>query len=598
MGLPLQRLPLGATVRPEGGTTFRVWSPYCNDVELHIVGPGDRRIPLRRTDDGYHETLTDATPGTRYFYVLDDGSERPDPASRLQPDGVHGPSEGVGREFEWHDDGWQGIALEDYVLYELHVGTFTAEGTFDAVIPRLDALKDLGITAVELMPIAQFPGHRNWGYDGVCIGAVQNTYGGPAGLVRLVDACHRRGLALILDVVYNHLGPEGNYLSRFGPYFTDRYQTPWGPALNFDGPSSDHVRWFFIHNALQWVDEFHIDGLRVDAVHAIIDHSARPFLEELTAAVRERASRLGRQVVTFAESNLNDPRVITSMEHLGLGFDSQWSDDFHHSLHALLTGERAGYYEDFGRVSDLARTLSSGYLFTGQYSTYRGRRHGRAPNTKDGARFVVSAQNHDQVGNRILGERLSTLLTDDKLRLAAAALVLSPFIPLLFMGEEYGETAPFQYFTSHSDPDLIDAVRRGRREEFASFAWQGEAPDPHSEETFQRSKLDWSLLDRGQHASLRLLYRDLLRLRREIPALRTLDLARLESHTEDERGLLLIRRWTEVDEVLIAFNFSEREQTVAIPFGDGGWRPLIETEASLKGGLLTLPAEAFALFYG
>jgi maltooligosyltrehalose trehalohydrolase len=594
--LPFDHKPLGATVLGDGGTMFRVWSPQCERVELHIVGPDDRRVPMGRTSDGYHEVMTDAEPGTRYLYVLKDGAELADPASRLQPEGVHGPSEVVGREFEWHDDSWSGIALEDFVIYELHVGTFTAEGTFDAVIPQLDALLDLGITAVELLPIAQFPGHRNWGYDGVYVGAAQSSYGGPAGLKRLVDACHQRGMALLLDVVYNHLGPEGNYLSRFGQYFTDRYQTPWGEALNFDGPSSDHVRWYFIHNALQWIDEFHVDGLRVDAVHAIIDHSAAPFLQELTMAVRERAAELGRRIFTFAESNLNDPRVITPMEQLGLGFDSQWSDDFHHSLHTLLTGEQAGYYEGFGRVSDLARTVSTGYLFTGQHSPYRGRRHGSVPNTKDGARFVVCAQNHDQVGNRMLGDRLSTIVSYPKLRLAAAAVVLSPFIPMLFMGEEYGETAPFQYFTSHSDPDLIEAVRRGRREEFVRFAWQGETPDPHAEETFQRSKLNWSLPEREQHAMLRRLYHDLLRLRRETPALRTLDLARVETYTEDDRGVLLIRRWTDDDQVLIAFNFSDQEQIVALPFGESGWRPLMDTVSRIEDGRVTLPAEAFALF--
>src|SRR5712692_6558421 len=375
-------LPLGARLLGPNRCEFRVWAPAIDRVELHIVAPEDRRIPLAKQTNGYHEAVVDFGPGTRYFFTVNE-RERPDPASRYQPGGVHGPSEVVPREFEWHDAGWRGVPLEDHVIYELHVGTFTDEGTFDAIIPRLDELRELGVTALELLPIAQFPGDRNWGYDGVTIGAAQTTYGGPLALKRLVDACHAHGLALLLDVVYNHLGPEGNYLAEYGPYFTDRYKTPWGLALNFDGPGSDDVRWFFIHNALQWIDEFHVDGLRVDAVHAIVDHSAEPFLQDLTDAVRERGRKLGRRVYTIAESDLNDPRVITPKEQLGLGFDAQWSDDFHHALHTLLTGEQAGYYAGFGKVSDLARVLTIGYFYTGQHSPYRGRKHGVKPSTRD-----------------------------------------------------------------------------------------------------------------------------------------------------------------------------------------------------------------------
>ncbi|HWW60185.1 MAG TPA: alpha-amylase family glycosyl hydrolase, partial [Thermoanaerobaculia bacterium] len=335
-GLPELSIALGAQVLPGGRCAFRVWAPFHERVDVHIVAPRDRRVPMQRTDDGYHAVIVDdCAEGTRYFYAFAD-KERPDPASRHQPDGVHAASEVIGSDFEWHDDGWTGLELDEHVFYELHVGTFTPEGTLDAIIPRLDALKDLGVNAIELLPIGQFPGGRNWGYDGTYVGAVQNTYGGPRALKRLVDACHQRGLALYLDVVYNHLGPEGNYLGEFGPYFTDRYKTPWGLALNFDGPQSDHVRWFFMHNALQWVDEFHLDGFRVDAVHAIVDHSAEPFLQDLTGVVRQRAAELGRRVYSIAESDLNDPRVITPEEELGLGFDSQWSDDYHHSLHVLL----------------------------------------------------------------------------------------------------------------------------------------------------------------------------------------------------------------------------------------------------------------------
>jgi maltooligosyltrehalose trehalohydrolase len=544
--------PLGARLVAAGRTEFRIWAPRRERVELHLVAPEERRIAMTRRGDGYHEAVADAGEGARYFFALD-GTDRPDPASRLQPDGVHGASEVVGESFEWHDRGWRGVALENYVVYELHVGTFTDEGTFDAAIPHLDALKDLGVTAIELLPIGQFPGDRNWGYDGTYVGAAQSSYGGPRGLKRLVDAAHQRGLAVVLDVVYNHLGPEGNYLSEFAPYFTDRYMTPWGMALNFDGAHSDHVRWFFIHNALQWVDEFHIDALRVDAVHAITDHSAEPFLQDLTSAVRERGQSLGRSVYTIAESDLNDPRVITPKEELGLGFDSQWSDDFHHALHVLLTGEQDGYYQGFGSVSDLARVMTTGYRWTGEHSPYRGRKYGAKPKTRSGARFVVSTQNHDQVGNRMMGERLSTLVSRDKLRLAAAALILSPFLPMIFMGEEYGETAPFQYFTSHGDEALVEAVRKGRLEEFDDFDWTGDPPDPHDVETFNRSRLR-----RDEDPEVRALYRDLLRLRRDTPALRTLDLDAVEVDADNNRRTLLVRR----GEVVVAFNFSEEPRSV------------------------------------
>jgi len=416
---------------------------------------------------------------------------------------------------------------------------------------------------------------------------VQGSYGGARGLKRLVDACHERGLAIVLDVVYNHLGPEGNYVAEFGPYFTDRYRTPWGNALNFDGAHSDHVRWFFIQSALTWIYEFHIDALRIDAVHAIVDHSAQPFMQDLTKAVRERAEQLGRLVYTIAESDLNDPRVITPAEQLGIGFDTQWSDDFHHSLHAILTGESDGYYEGFGRVSDFARVFETGYFFVGQHSTYRKRKYGERPNTTDGSKFIVYAQNHDQVGNRMHGDLLSTLVGYDKLKLAAAAVVLSPFVPMLFMGEEYGEKAPFQYFTSHSDADLIEAVRRGRREEFDDFNWEGEPPDPHDESTFDRSKLRWD-----EHGTLRDLYRDLLRIRSETPALHTLDLARVETQADDEQRTLIVKR----DNALVAFNFSEHSVTIALRFAESGWKALMETGAKVEANRMTLPPFAFGVF--
>ncbi len=591
-------IPLGARLIANDRCEFRVWAPQRERVELHIVAPNDRRVTMTKDATGYHFVVVDECgEGTRYKYVLDGGEERADPASRSQPDGVHGPSEVVGEDFEWHDEGWSGIALEDFVVYELHVGTFTSEGTFDAAIARLDDLRALGITAVELLPVAQFPGSRNWGYDGTYANAAQSSYGGPRALKRLVDACHARGLAVVLDVVYNHLGPEGNYLSEFGPYFTDRYKTPWGLALNFDGPHSDDVRWYFIQSALQWVDEFHFDALRVDAVHAIVDHSAEPFLQDLCDAVRKRADKLGRRIYTIAESDLNDPRVITSKDQFGLGFDSQWADDFHHSLHTLLTGEQDGYYEGFPpNVSNLARVLTTGYLYVGQHSSYRGRKYGLMPKTKDGAKFVISMQNHDQVGNRLMGDRIAAMLPIEKVRLAAAAVILAPFVPMLFMGEEYGETAPFQYFTSHSDPDLIEAVRKGRREEFDDFLWQGEAPDPHDEETFNRSKLNWTLRDREENKALWELYRRLIELRGATLALRRLDLSAVETHADDERRVLLVRRRAEGSEVLIALHFGEEARSIELPFGDAEWKPLVETGTHIENGSIALAPWSFGVW--
>ncbi len=495
------RTSLGATYYGDGRCRFLVWAPLAERVEIRQLSPQERSAALEKLPQGYHRAvLTDFDPSGRYVYRLykiqaKEPVERPDPASRFQPEGVHGPSQVVDAEFDWEDADWHGLPLSQYIIYELHVGTFTPAGTFDAVIAHLDELRDIGITAVELMPVAQFPGTRNWGYDGTYPFAAQNSYGGPQGLKRLVNACHRKGLAVILDVVYNHLGPEGNYLRDFGPYFTDFYQTPWGEAVNFDGPYSDDVRRFFMENALYWVEDCHIDALRLDAVHAILDFSARPFLEELARTVHRAAERLNRRIYCIAESALNDTRIIRPRELGGFALDAQWNDDFHHALHALLTGEQTGYYQDFGRLHQLARAWRRGFVYDGQYSGYRQRAHGNSSRNIPAQQLVVFAQNHDQIGNRMLGERLSRLVSFEDLKLAAGLVLLSPFIPLLFMGEEYGETAPFQYFIDHSDPELVNAVREGRRREFAAFGWEEEPPDPQDEATFLRSKLDRSLRD-------------------------------------------------------------------------------------------------------
>jgi len=609
---PNERPRLGATAHPDGTCEFRVWAPRAEKVEVHIVAPGERIVALAPEQRGHYSArVPDVRPRAQYVYRLNGHTERPDPASRFQPSGIHRPSEVVDTAFPWEDASWRGLPLEQYILYEIHVGTFTPEGTFEAIIPRIEALLELGVTAIELMPVAQFPGGRNWGYDGVHPFAAQNSYGGPASLKQLVNACHGLGLAVVLDVVYNHLGPEGNYLADFGPYFTDRYRTPWGPAVNFDGAHSDEVRRYFIENALDWVTDFHIDALRLDAIHAIYDASARPFLQELGEAVHARAAQLGRGIFVIPESDRNDSRIIRPCEQGGYGLDAQWNDDFHHSLHVLLTGERQGYYEDFGKIEDLAKALRQGYVYSGQYSAYRRRLHGNASIDLPGRQFVVSAQNHDQVGNRRLGERLSQLAPFEALKLAAGLVLLSPFVPLLFMGEEYGETSPFQYFVSHADPELIQTVRRGRQEEFARFHWQGEVPDPQDEQTFLRSKLNWQLRGNGSHRILCEFHRELLRLRRSSPVFSRLDKEALEVHCLPEKKLLSVRRWHDPHQTLVAYHFGENTLEAELTLPSSGWSRELDSEDARwqgKGGgmpeqfgsigrmTFRLPARSFVVY--
>ena len=582
---------LGAVVLDAGQCRFSVWAPTARRVEVHIIAPQERVIPLDRTEGGYHLAVVDhVSPGTRYTYRLDGAVERPDPVSRSQPQGVHQPSEVVDRAFAWDDRRWFGRALQDYLIYELHVGTYTPEGTFEALIPHLHDLKELGITAIELMPIAQFPGSRNWGYDGVYPYAVQHSYGGPTGLKRFVNACHAQGLAVVLDVVYNHLGPEGNYLAEFGPYFTDRYQTPWGDALNFDGPQSDGVRRYFIENALTWVTEFHVDALRLDAIDAMYDSSAQPFVRELASAVQLQGKRLNRRVFVLGEGDQNDTRIIKPREQGGFGLDAQWNDDFHHALHTLLTPDRTGYYQDFGTLEQLAMAFRDGFVYAGQYSAFRQRRHGSSSRACPAHQFVVCSQNHDQVGNRLLGERLSHLVSFEQLKLAASTVLLSPFIPLIFMGEEYAETAPFQYFVSHSDPALIESVRQGRREEFKSFAWPGEPVDPQDEATYRRCRLNLALRQQGHHHGLRTFYTALIRLRKKRPALASLDKEMMEVRGDESKQLLWIRRWREQDEVFLVFNFSDAVHAATLPMPQGAWvKQLDSADRRWKGSGTTVP---------
>ncbi len=547
---------IGARYHGKGVCEFTVWAPETPQVSLHITGPEERTVSMTAGERGYWSAGVDGiAPGARYLYRLSDSLELPDPASFSQPEGVHGPSEIVDHHsFDWHDADWDGVGLDRMIIYEMHVGTFTPEGTFQEAIDRLEALAELGITAVEVMPVAQFPGERNWGYDGTHPFSVQNSYGGPVGLRRLVDACHRHGLAFILDVVYNHLGPEGNYLGDFGPYFTDRYRTPWGRAINFDGPHSAEIRNYFLQNAISWFENYHVDALRLDAVHGIFDRSAKHILEEMAECVEER---FGRKRILIAESDLNDVRIILSRHRGGYGVDAQWNDDFHHSLHTLLTGERNGYYLDFGRLEHLAAAIREGFVYDWKYSRYRKRYHGSSSGHFPAERFIVSIQNHDQVGNRMLGERLSSLVSFEALKLAAGVLLVTPAVPLLFMGEEYAEENPFLYFVSHANPDLVRAVREGRKEEFFAFGWEGDPPDPQAADTFLSSKLSWDRRNGGAHRLMLEYYRTLIELRRTTPALSVLERKGLEvGCSEKECSISLLRRHGD-SSVLCVMNFGE-----------------------------------------
>jgi len=506
---------LGATVLDDGRTRFVVWAPAATTVEVTI---GERRLPMERAVDHWSTSVADVAHGDRYRYAIDGGEPLADPASRWQPDGVHGPSAVVDDSvFRWHDDDWTGVALADTVLYELHVGTFSPEGTFDAAVRHLPRLAELGVTAIEVMPVAAFPGERNWGYDGVFPFAVQHSYGGPEGLARFVDAAHGFGLGVVLDVVYNHMGPEGNVLARFGPYFTDAYRTPWGEAMNVAEAGSDHVRRYFIENAVGWVRDFHLDGLRLDAVHAIFDPTPIPFVQELTAAVHDAARAAGRTALVTIESSANDPRIVRSDTRHGWGCDAVWNDDYHHALRVALTGDRHEYYANYSGTADLATAWEQRWVYSGQYSPGFDRRHGAPADDIDHRRFIVFDTNHDHVGNTPAGARLlaDAPLDDPRHRLAAAAILLSPFTPMLFMGEEYGETAPFPYFVDHGDPDLVEAVRRGRRREFADSVGSGEVADPADPETFDAAVLDPTLAEREPHRSRLAMYTELLRVRRE-----------------------------------------------------------------------------------
>jgi len=554
----------GATPLAGGGVQFRVWAPRVSQMSVRIAGHEPRA--MNRSGEDFELIVENAQPGDRYGLVLDGSPERPDPCSRSQPEGVHSPSEIIDpASFAWSDANWKGIALAEYIFYELHVGTFTPQGTFDGVRSKLEYLRDLGVTAIELMPVAQFPGSRNWGYDGVDFYAPHSAYGGADGLKALVNAAHAAGLAVVLDVVYNHVGPEGNYLAEFGPFFTDRYQTPWGLAINYDGGGSDGVRRFFIENALYWLTEYHIDALRLDAIHGIFDFSAFHILAELRDRFHQEADRSGRQAFLVAESDLNDVRVIEPRSQGGHALDAQWHDEFHHSIISTLTGANRGYLGGFGRLADIQKAITDGFVYDGIYSAYRQRRFGSSSKHEPGERFVAFIQNHDQVANTAQGFRLSELVSIEQSKLAAMLLVCSPFLPLLFMGEEFAEAAPFLYFTSHGDRALARAVSEGRRKEFAEFAGAGEFADPQAVETFARSRINWTLPVSGRHSEVLRFYRELIALRKRYPCLNNCrkDLTHVVAD-EDARLLRMERSDPSGSKALLVCNFSGNSAEFAL----------------------------------
>jgi maltooligosyltrehalose trehalohydrolase len=544
--------------------TFRVWAPGAKQVEL-VLG-GDTHA-LNQGADGWWAGGPPASHGTDYAFLVDGQGPLPDPRSRWQPEGVHGTSRTYDHDrFPWTDHAWRGRALPGAVTYELHVGTFTPEGTFDAAIARLDHLVELGVDLVEVLPIASFPGRHGWGYDGVSLYAPHEPYGGPDGFKRFVDACHGRGLGVVLDVVYNHLGPSGNYLPVYGPYFTERHQTPWGAAVNLDDADSDEVRRFICDNALSWLRDFHVDGLRLDAVHALADDRATHLLEQLAIEVDECAAAVGRPLFLVAESDRNDPRTVTPREAGGQGLQGQWSDDFHHALHTLLTGERQGYYCDFGSLECLAKTMTRVFFHDGTWSAFRRRAHGAPVDVTriPGHRFLGYLQNHDQVGNRATGDRISASLPPGLVKVGAALVLTSPFSPMLFMGEEWAASTPWQYFTDHTEPELAEAVREGRRREFADHGWgPNDVPDPQHEGTVEASRLNWDEVATEPHASVLAWYRSLLALRRARPELvdPRLDRMRVEfGRFDGGAGWLVVHRGG----LRVAVNLAAEPRTVPL----------------------------------
>lgn len=572
------------------GYRFRVWAPKAKTLGVKIE---DTVYPMQQATGGWWQAdVANAHAGTDYVFVIDNTEPAvPDPRSAWQPQGVHGPSRIFDHAaFQWTDTQWEAPPLSSAIIYELHIGTFTPEGTFDAAQKHLAYLKDLGITHVELMPVNAFPGNHGWGYDGVDLFAPHEPYGGPEALKRFIDTCHQHGLAVLLDVVYNHLGPSGNYIGKFASYFTHLHNTPWGEAVNLEDAGSHEVRRFFCDNALMWLRDYHFDGLRLDAVHAYIDRSAINFMEQLSKEVRALEAETGKQYAVIAESDLNDPRLVTAIEAGGYGMDAQWSDDFHHSLVTILTGDRSGYYSDFGTIADLAKSLKSAFVYDGIYAPHRDRIHGRPVEGLPGWRFLGYAQNHDQVGNRAKGERLSHLTNTGRVKIAAALVFTAPFVPMLFQGEEWAASTPFQYFTDHEDKKLGRLVSEGRKKEFADFGWNpNEIPDPQVEQTFQRSKLIWQEQTEPAHAEIMRWYKQLIALRKAHPELTNGSLAETQvEYSEPHKWLILHRE----------------SMQVIVNLGSGPLQRSVENaqllltsnnSAAIKGSTLTLPSDTVAI---
>ncbi|HMG66525.1 MAG TPA: malto-oligosyltrehalose trehalohydrolase [Chitinophagaceae bacterium] len=567
---------IGSSYLSNGKTEFKVWAPLKDHMSLHIVHPFDNKIKMEKDSSGYFLAEVEVSPGCRYFFMPGKERDLPDPGSKSQPLGVHGPSEVIDNSFNWEDEKWKGIPFDELIFYELHVGTFTEEGTFDSMIPKLDHLLETGINAIEIMPVAQFPGTRNWGYDGVYPYAVQNSYGGSVGLKRLVKACHQKGIAVFLDVVYNHLGPEGNYLEEFAPYFTEHYKTPWGKAINFDGTYSDEVRAYFSENAIYFFEDFHIDGLRFDAIHQVYDMGAVHFWELLHKKIARLEQKLGRSLYTIAESDFNSPRVIKPIELGGYGFTAQWLDDFHHALYTLVDQEGRQLYADFGSIEQLAKAFKDGFVLSGEYVNFRKRKFGASSAGVSGDKFVVFIDNHDQAGNRLTGNRLSTLISYEKLKLASASYLLSPYIPMLFMGEEYGDNAPFLYFISHSEKELIEMVRKGRKMEFQNYGSEAETPDPYDEGSFIQSKLQWKKIKEKKHDAIHRWYKELIHLRKSHKVLQNFEKKDVRVNTDGE--LLQLYRLTSglQNEIICLFNFSETN-SFSFTFPSPGWNLVLDS---------------------
>jgi maltooligosyltrehalose trehalohydrolase len=598
----IEKRTIGVNFNSQDMAEICLWAPEKKEVAIRF---NNKTLPLVKDADGYWKGQTkELTPGDTYKFLIDQKIEVPDPCSLSQPEGVHGLSRAINiQSFEWTDKDWKNLPLKEYIIYEVHTGTFTAEGTFDSMGTKLDYLKDLGITALEIMPVSAFPGNRNWGYDGVYPFAVQESYGGVGALQKLVNLCHNKGIAVILDVVYNHLGPEGNYLDGLAPYFTEKYKTPWGKAINFDDAYCDGVRNYFIENALMWFRDFHIDALRLDAVHAITDFSAEHILQKLRHEVNALIKCTGKDKYIIIESDLNDYRYLAAIDNNGYGMDAQWMDDFHHSLRVTAGENPTGYYSDFKGISDLAISYEKGYVYDGKYSEYRKKHFGRPVKNFSGQQFVVCSQNHDQVGNRMKGERSSTLVSFEMLKLVAGAVMVSPFVPLLFMGEEYGETNPFLYFVSHTDPELAEAVRKGRKAEFLAFQNKGEAPDPMAEATFINSKLQWDLHKKGPNAILLSYYKALIQLRKNHPVLKNMNRKAFKAECDEQSQTLKLTATLEGQILICLMNFSKEKRSMEIPEGmvilvnsaDKKWNGLSEITHLTNDTSLNIFAESICI---